>query len=153
MIDISSEMLSSVVPFWEAGFISVLNEETALMSSPDLNYLSLLITVGQKYHFRSNFNERRRRRDIEVVEYHIADLGRDLCLSHGVKEEFVVVWGKALVDGPGVHILDALSGDTHHTLPNSKTWLTADLSVTRSVLSTTEGSMFFVCSTSSRAIC
>ncbi|KAJ7365600.1 hypothetical protein OS493_002302 [Desmophyllum pertusum] len=33
-IDISSEKLSSVVPFWEAGFISVLNEETALMSSP-----------------------------------------------------------------------------------------------------------------------
>ena len=41
-IDISNEKLSSVVPFWEAGFISVLNEETALMSSPDLNYLSLI---------------------------------------------------------------------------------------------------------------
>lgn len=36
------------------------------------------------------------------------------------KETFVVVWGKALLDGPGVHILDALSGGTHHTLPNSK---------------------------------
>ena len=41
-IDISNKTLASVVPFWEAGFISVLNEETALMSSPDLNYLSLI---------------------------------------------------------------------------------------------------------------
>ena len=36
------------------------------------------------------------------------------------KETFVVAWGNVLLDGPGVHILDALSGGTHHALPNSK---------------------------------
>ena len=280
-IDISSKKLSSVVPFWEAGFISVLNEETALMSSPDLNYLSLvnlrklkesrensetivqdiafsingetvyvvsndetsqatvtawdvsngkvqgrlqlplislvpardgvvlmaqnkppelwnfnlsscvrrwsalngitkmipisdeliacigrrgdvsilattggeivstiqpfgqshvvacnskfqLITVGEKYHFRSNFKDGGVEGTLKLSNTTSLIWERDLSqpwcvgdtdLPHCIfspKEEFVVVWGKALVDGPGVHILDALSGDTHHTLPNSK---------------------------------
>ena len=39
------------------------------------------------------------------------------------KEEFVVIWGEHLLDGPGVHIIDAASGDTHHILPNSKSVL------------------------------
>lgn len=36
------------------------------------------------------------------------------------KEEFVVIWGEHLLEGPGFHIIDAASGDTHHILPNSK---------------------------------
>lgn len=42
LTSLSSEALSTVVPFWEVGILSVLNEEIALMSSPDLNYLSLI---------------------------------------------------------------------------------------------------------------
>ena len=42
LTSLSSEALSTVVPFWEVGMLSVLNEEIALMSSPDLNYLSLI---------------------------------------------------------------------------------------------------------------
>ena len=280
-IDISSEKLSSVVPFWEAGIISMLSEETALMSSPDLNYLSLinlrkvdrnredsvpvvqelafsingetlyvvsntettqvavtawevsntkirgrlqlrlislvpvkdgvvllaqnkspelwnfrlstcvrrwstlngitkiipisdevlaclgsqsdvnvlstadqeivstiqpfelsnviacnskcqLITVGQKNHFGPNVKdgwveETLRLSDATSLVWE-RDLSRPWCKDskdqpHCIfspKEEFVVVWGQPLLDGPGVHILDAISGDTHHTLPNSK---------------------------------
>lgn len=281
-IDISSEKLSSVVPFWEAGFISVLNEETALMSSPDLNYLSLinrrklkensgespetivqdiafsidgqtlyvvsndetnqatvtawdvsnrkvqgrlelrlislvpvrdgvvlvvqskppelwnfklstcvrcwstlneitnlipiseeliacvgrqagvnilattggeivstiqpfdqsqvvacnskcqLITFGQKNNFRSSSKEGWMEGTLRLSNATTLIWERDMSLPwcegckdlpyciFSPKETFVVAWGKALLDGPGVHILDALSGDTHHTLPNSK---------------------------------
>ncbi|XP_078383734.1 uncharacterized protein LOC144666215 [Oculina patagonica] len=282
-IDISSEKLSSVVPFWEAGFISVLNKETALMSSPDLNYLSRinlrklnksredsetvvqdvafsidgetlyvvsnnelettqttvtawdvsntkirgqlqlrlislmpvkdgvvlvaqnkspelwnfklsryvrrwsmlngitktipiseelvacvgrqgdvsilattgketilstiqpfeqryvvacnskyqLITVGQKHHFRPNVKDSLLKGTLRLSSMTSLIWERDLSqpwcegykdLPHCIfspKDDFVVVWGNPLLDSPGVHILDAISGDTHHTLPNS----------------------------------
>ncbi|XP_068693555.1 uncharacterized protein [Montipora foliosa] len=281
-IDISSETLSSVVPFWETGFISVLNEETALMSSPDLNYLSLinlrrlkkdsgeypettvqdiafsidgqtvyvvsndetsqaavsawdvsnrtiqgrlelrlislvpvrdgvvlvaqnkppqlwnfklstcircwstlngitnlipiseeliacvgrqagvnilattggeivstiqpfdqsqivacnskcqLLTFSQKNHFRPSSKEVWIEGTLGLLNTMTLIWERDAsmpwCEGHkdlphcifSPKESFVVVWGKVLLDGPGVHVLDALSGGTHHTLPNSK---------------------------------
>ena len=281
-IDISSETLSSVVPFWETGFISVLNEETALMSSPDLNYLSLinlrrlkkdsgefsettvqdiafsidgqtvyvvsndetsqaavsawdvsnrtiqgrlelrlislvpvrdgvvlvaqnkppqlwnfnlstcircwstlngitnlipiseeliacvgrqagvnilattggeivstiqpfdqsqivacnskcqLLTFSQKNHFRPSSKEVWIEGTLGLLNTMTLIWERDAsmpwCEGHkdlphcifSPNESFVVVWGKVLLDGPGVHVLDALSGGTHHTLPNSK---------------------------------
>ena len=281
-IDISSKTLSSVVPFWEAGFVSVLNEETALMSSPDLNYLSLinlrrlkensggspettvqdiafsmdgqtvyvvsndgtgqatvtawdvlnrtvqgrlelrlislvpvrdgvvlvaqnkppelwnfklstcvrcwsalngitnlipiseeliaciegqaqvnivataggeivstiqtfdqcqvvacnskcqLITFGQTTYVRHSSKEGSTEGTLRLSNITTVLWERDVSLPwcegykdlpHCIfspKETFVAVWGKAIIDDPGVHILDALSGDTHHILPNSK---------------------------------
>ena len=89
-----------------------------------------LITVGQKHHFR-NFKDGGVEGTLGMSNMTSFIWERDLTLPwckektlpHCIfspKEEFVVFWGEALVDGPGVHILDAASGATHHTLPNSK---------------------------------
>ena len=91
-----------------------------------------LITVGQKDHFQSNVKTGEMNETLRLsnatsliwekdLPHTLGDGYKDLpqCIF-SPKEEFVVVWGKPSIDGPGVCILDTLSGDTHYTLPNSK---------------------------------
>ena len=89
-----------------------------------------LITVGQRHRFhnvKDSGTEGTLGMSNDTSLIWERDVTVPLCGEHALpycifcpKEDFIVVWGEPLIDGPGVHILDAASGNTHHTLANSK---------------------------------
>ena len=132
MIAISQELIAcvgmegevNILAALAAGGIEVKRCVIACNSKHDL------ITVGQRhrYHnFKDSGTEGTLGMSNDTSLIWERDVTVPLCGEHALpycifcpKEDFIVVWGEPLIDGPGVHILDAASGNTHHTLANSK---------------------------------
>ena len=140
MVAISEELIACVGREGDAKILTATANGEAVSIIPVLGQRCVIacnskfhvVTVGQKHHalFR-NVGDGGVEGTLEMSSATSLIWKRDLtnpwrkekplpnCIF-SPREEFVVIWGEHLLDGPGVHIIDAASGDTHHILPNSK---------------------------------